>query len=432
MLAAGAGRSTAVGACLLPVIEADGMWATGGAKSFGLWVAAEHDLSVQTARAQVRLGRTLRDHLPLTAAAALEGRITVEQARVLATLAPTTEQRRQVLADPEHPCNEAFLVDHAQHIGVDDLRLVTRRWAAYTDPDADDRGYVEACDRAHLEVVRLGDMYDVRGQLTVHDGQAVKAALAAVTPPRAPDDERSAAQRRATALVDLAQLALDRVGGRQGPHRPPPDQRPRRLPDLRGAAHLRAGREGTQGALDTSTGERRQAAGAGRGVGSGAGRGPVCRPSFATPGIVTGSAVAGGRSTRTAPPSAAPPWTWSPATAASPGSSSAPNSEVLDVGRAQRTFTGPRRDALIARDKHCRYPGCTAPPILCDGHHVDQWARDHGHTTVRRGVLLCTFHHQHVHNRAIHIDHRRGGWTFTDRHGRPITGDHDRRLVRRM
>ena len=206
--AAATSRITASSARMLPVVEADGRWAIDGARSFGNWVAHRHHLSVHTARAQVRLGRALRDDLPLTAAAAAAGEITVEHAQVLANLGPTTEQRREVLADPDSEVNEAFLVQQARLMPPDHLRTVLRRWAAYTDPDADDRGYVEASDREHLEVDRLHDMYLVRGQLTVDHGQALKAALQAITPVRAVGDDRTAAQRRAQALADLAQVCL--------------------------------------------------------------------------------------------------------------------------------------------------------------------------------------------------------------------------------
>ncbi|WNB85374.1 hypothetical protein [Cellulomonas sp. ATA003] len=47
---------------LLPVIDDDGVWTLSGARSFPVWLAHDHRLSVATARAQVRLGRTLRDH----------------------------------------------------------------------------------------------------------------------------------------------------------------------------------------------------------------------------------------------------------------------------------------------------------------------------------------------------------------------------------
>ena len=89
-----------------------------------------------------------------------------------------------------------------------------------------------------------------------------------------------------------------------------------------------------------------------------------------------------------------------------------PDSEILDVGRAERTFTGARRSAIIARDKHCRYPGCTAPPAISEGHHVKHWSRDHGDTSVANGILLCWFHHDHVHKRNIDIRRANGEWIF--------------------
>ena len=208
-LAAATSRAGVLTACLLPVVEGDGLWATGGARSFPLWVAAEHHLSVKTARAQVRLGRTLRDHLPATATAALAGEVTLEHAQVLAGLAPTTDQRREVLADPAQECNETFLVDQARTLPVDDLRMLTRAWAAAADPDADDRGYVQSCDREHLDLARCGDMIHLQGQLTVLHGQLLRTALEAITPVPAAGDERTAGQRRAQALADLAQVVLD-------------------------------------------------------------------------------------------------------------------------------------------------------------------------------------------------------------------------------
>src|SRR6184192_392927 len=46
------------------------------------------------------------------------------------------------------------------------------------------------------------------------------------------------------------------------------------------------------------------------------------------------------------------------------------DSVVIDVGRAERTIKGPRRRALVARDQHCRWPGCERPASWCDGHHI--------------------------------------------------------------
>jgi hypothetical protein len=91
----------------------------------------------------------------------------------------------------------------------------------------------------------------------------------------------------------------------------------------------------------------------------------------------------------------------------------------LDVGRAERTFTNARRSAIIARDKHCRFPGCTAPPAISECHHVRHWSRG-GATDVANGILLCWFHHDLVHRRGIAIQRRGNRWEFTDADGREL------------
>ncbi len=98
-----------------------------------------------------------------------------------------------------------------------------------------------------------------------------------------------------------------------------------------------------------------------------------------------------------------------------------PESQVLNVGRTERTYSGHKRRAIIARDLHCRYPGCDAPPAMSEIHHIEHWVRDTGETNVATGVLLCWAHHGHVHDAGIEI--RRdddGRWKFTDRHGHPL------------
>src|SRR5215213_4994159 len=205
-----AGQQNATAARMLPVVEADGLWALGGARSFAHWVAREHRVSVRTARTLVRTGRALRDDLPATAQAAVAGQVGWESAQILARLAPTTEQRRAVLADPDEPCNEALLVRYAGEMAVDGFTKMARHWAAVADPDADDRGYVEAAEREHLHLSRLGEGYKLDGWLTVEHGQILQAALRAATPVPAADDQRTPAQRRAQALGDLGRVFLER------------------------------------------------------------------------------------------------------------------------------------------------------------------------------------------------------------------------------
>ena len=75
----------------------------------------------------------------------------------------------------------------------------------------------------------------------------------------------------------------------------------------------------------------------------------------------------------------------------------------LDIGYAS-TIPAGIRNAVILRDKRCRWAGgCHQPAAACEVHHVKHKA-DGGHTSTRDCVLLCWFHHQVV----IH----RWGWTL--------------------
>ena len=70
---------------------------------------------------------------------------------------------------------------------------------------------------------------------------------------------------------------------------------------------------------------------------------------------------------------------------------------VLDVGRTQRLVTPAIWTALVARDHHCAFPGCTRPPVMCHAHHIRHWA-DGGATSLDNLVLLCGHHHRTIHH----------------------------------
>jgi hypothetical protein len=61
------------------------------------------------------------------------------------------------------------------------------------------------------------------------------------------------------------------------------------------------------------------------------------------------------------------------------------------------------RRAVITRDRHCAFPGCTTRPAACHVHHLIPRARS-GTTSLTNCVLLCAFHHLI----AVH----RWGWTL--------------------
>ena len=76
----------------------------------------------------------------------------------------------------------------------------------------------------------------------------------------------------------------------------------------------------------------------------------------------------------------------------------------LDIGYS---YDHPRRgirNAVILRDRNCRWPGgCNQPAAACQVHHVKHLAHG-GLTSLGNCVLLCSYHHQVV----IH----RWGWTL--------------------
>ena len=58
-----------------------------------------------------------------------------------------------------------------------------------------------------------------------------------------------------------------------------------------------------------------------------------------------------------------------------------------EADHTSRALPGPRRHALVARDKGCRIPGCGAPSGWTDAHHIKHWA-DGGPNTLDNLVLL--------------------------------------------
>jgi hypothetical protein len=75
----------------------------------------------------------------------------------------------------------------------------------------------------------------------------------------------------------------------------------------------------------------------------------------------------------------------------------------LDIGFS-KTIPPGIRNAVILRDRRCRWPGgCNQPARACEVHHVKHIAHG-GPTSLTDCVLLCSYHHQVV----IH----RWGWTL--------------------
>ncbi|WP_372593993.1 DUF222 domain-containing protein, partial [Actinotalea sp.] len=274
-----------------------------------------------------------------------------------------------------------------------------RRWAASVDAAAAEAEHEAASAREHLTVSRRSDGVVLQGFLTHEHGEALVLALRAVAGVPAADDSRSREQRQAAALVDASRLVLDRglAGGGQSvrPHLSVlVPWETLRSEALRAAAQDES-READPTWLPAGWCPDESASGS-------------SAPAQTTGGTIVPRSVLD----RLACDSEISRIVFGP------------DGEVLDVGRARRTYTGQQRRAVIARDQSCRYPGCGAPVALGEVHHVVSWAHG-GRTSVANGVLLCWFHHELVHRRGIAIS-RRGGegvacrWAFVGSDGRVI------------
>jgi hypothetical protein len=73
------------------------------------------------------------------------------------------------------------------------------------------------------------------------------------------------------------------------------------------------------------------------------------------------------------------------------------DSQVLDLGRSRRLFSGAVRRALVLRDRGCSFPMCDRPARWSEGHHIRAWPNG-GLTEPDNGCLVCRFHHRLLHD----------------------------------
>jgi hypothetical protein len=64
----------------------------------------------------------------------------------------------------------------------------------------------------------------------------------------------------------------------------------------------------------------------------------------------------------------------------------------LDAGQATEQIPAHLRRAVIARDRHCAFPGCRQRPAACQVHHIRP-RRKGGRTSRTSLILLRAFHH---------------------------------------
>jgi hypothetical protein len=348
----------------------------------------------------VRTARALfRGALGGTGRALAAGDISVAHAAVLA--AGTADLPAATAAEAE-----PVLLAAAARLDPPRLRTLVTHLHDVADPDAADARTQRQHERRGLWLSpTLAGMVALDGLLDPEAGETLQAALEPLARPTAAADDRSASQRRADALTELARRAL--AGGR--------------LPQTGGVRPQVAvtvdlasllGQVGSPGAdgqwvgpLPAETARRlacdatltrvlvtRHPAGA-----TSSPHHPD-HPDLSLAGDPErGGDPAGDLAARL-----------QAALALLPPALGGPATQPLEVGRATRVVSPAQRTALVVRDGGCRFPGCDRPPAWCEAHHVRHWLHG-GPTDLGNLVLLCCAHHRAVHEggQRLHPPHRR-------------------------
>jgi Domain of unknown function (DUF222)/HNH endonuclease len=326
--------------------DASRAWAEDGAWTPQAWLVHQAPMTRSDAARLIRTARLARDN-DRTAKLLATGDVSSSHIEVMARAA---RHREACFAD-----HEDALLDAARALPPDQFRHVARRWRSLADDAlAQDESFdAFKARRLHCSPTFHGTVV-VDGELDPDGGAAVIAALEALDTPDpidTPDGPRSPAQRRADALVQLAELSLAQ---------PPTSRRRTRAADVVVDADTLAGRAPVDLVAARS---------------DVSGVGPVARSVVRRMACdaAVGRVVRQGRSL------------------------------ILDLGRRTPVVSAAQHRALAHRDGGCGFPGCDRPPEWCDGHHIEHWV-DGGPTDLDNLVLLCRPHHVACHE---------GGWRLT-------------------
>lgn len=431
---------TALRARLLAAEQATGTWALHGDRTLAAWRARTSRQGADAGAAQVRQADAVST-LPRVAHALASGAVTTAHLDAIARLSTSGSQEvaRRVASDE----GQAHLVALAERLDGAAYAKALARWQAELDPATRQRAHDEQQAARYLHLSHAPGGTVLKGLVDRVAGHRLQLALEAVSPRPALDDVRSPEQRRADALVALADRALDDpstvTGAAVRPH-----------------VSLLVG-ESTWASLRGSQHQPPIALGRVHRTSSG-GTVPVTEAPSGGATPVAG-APSGGTTPVTEPPSGgaiqvAGALVGHPAVCDEEGSPW-PASEVarvlcdcrlsrvvmgadsvpLDLGRTHRLFTGAQRRAATVRDGGCGWPSCPAAARWCELHHIRWWDRDGGASDLENAVLLCTYHHHLVHRRELTItrlprgstappsgEHRlRARYRFTDHEGRAVT-----------
>ncbi|MPZ89795.1 MAG: DUF222 domain-containing protein [Nitriliruptorales bacterium] len=332
-------------------------WRGQGARSHKQWLAQRCRLSPGEAASRARTAQRL-EALPETAEALADGRIGAGHARVAA----------QAAADlpPEAAAGlDQLVVQTGSDVDAARLRTAVDAYAHRTAPESLAERERRAWESRRLSVSRTAEGgVALDGRLDVLGGETVVTALAALSAPRGADDDRSAEQRHADALVTLSRQALDQgelpIVGAVRPH----------VTVVVPLETVQTARTGTGAATETGTAQDPVAQ-------PGVGGGPAMLDRL---GAISGEAAR-----------------MLACDAGIVRVITAGASQPLDAGRETRVVSPAQRRALAVRDRGCI--GCAAPVGWCEAHHVTHWF-DWGDTDLDNLVLVCGGCHRDIHDRG--------------------------------
>src|ERR1700692_2174839 len=298
------------------------------------WIARTCGMSISSAADRVCVGEQL-ESLPRVAAPLSSGQTSYQGASALCHL-------HQRLGETRDGFDEEEMVGYAREYSVFELGKLCRFAWHVANPDGFFKEAEADFTRRFFHISLMPDgMFAVDGVLDPVGGAALKTAVDVLAKPKGSEDERTARQRRADAVGELAMHAME-----QG-------SLPRRH-GVKPQINLTMSLEALKGELGV----------------------PPADLDLSLP-----------ISTRSAERLACD-CTMSRVVLA--------DSMVIDVGRATRTVSPPTMRALRVRDKGCRFPGCDRQVNWSSPHHIRFWARG-GPGNLPNLLLLCFFHHRLVH-----------------------------------
>ncbi len=353
-------------------------------RSVAGWLADVQHSTAGSAGAQLRTARLLRE-LPLIVDAVLDGVLTPAQAAVLTRLVGTIDQAGLVESQPQLIAVAATMDPHA--LGM----WVAHQIATHCEPALEDE-QTRAHDRRFLLHRREADgSLSGRFRLSREDSETLLTALEPLARRNRELDTRTAGQRRADALIELAEHTL----------------RHSELPDAGG---LRPQLSYVLPA-DWAAAQHTQATCTACGP-----RCPDHQPLTFTDTVSAALPGAGGIRAEQACATAA--WT-------GPQTRSrietllcdaritrvllTPTGQVHGLQPLRDSITPTQRRALAARDLGCTARSCTRPPAMCDAHHLHHRAHG-GATTIDNLVLLCRRHHVLWHSGKLRLHHLNTPW----------------------